>query len=90
MPDSNSTAILHPTSGQESAPSLFPSSELLHYGGSAAAIIIAIAILLRAVGDMIGILVPVMLRSQTPYQNPSPPPPAKIDQSSSTTPPTKQ
>ena len=54
--------VLHSAPGQEVPVPPFPSSELLHYGGSAAAIIIAIAILLRAVGDMIGVLVPVMLQ----------------------------
>ena len=35
---------------------------LLQYGGSAAAIILAVAVLLRAVGEMLKVLVPVMLK----------------------------
>ncbi len=36
-------------------------SELLQYGGSAAAIILAVAVLLKAVAELINVLVPVML-----------------------------
>ena len=55
-------SVLRTEPVQKGPISPLPSSELLHYGGSAAAIIIAIAILLRAIGDMLKVLVPVMLQ----------------------------
>ena len=62
MTDSQLTTVLESAPVEEVPLSPFPNGELLHYGGSDAAIIIAIAILLRAVGDMIRVLVPVMLQ----------------------------
>ena len=58
----NTMSVFRTEPVQEVPFSTLPSSELLHYGGSAAAIIIAIAILLRAIGDMLKVLVPVMLQ----------------------------
>lgn len=71
--------VLHTTPVQEVPQMSFSNSALLHYGGSAAAIIIAISILLKAVGDMIGTLVPVMLRSQDPSQSSSVPSSVETD-----------
>ena len=64
---------------QEIPLSPFPNSELLHYGGSATAIIIAIAILIRALGDMIGVLVPVMLQRNDQSQTTVSPPLSQTD-----------
>lgn len=90
MSNQNSTIVLRPTSVQEPLSPTFPSSELLHYGGSAAAIILAVAFLLRAVGEMIEKLVPVMLRAQNPDQNPSSPPSSETEQSNPPTSSAKQ
>ena len=55
---------------QEEPSSPLPSSEISHYGGSAAAIILAVAILLRAIGEMLKGLVPVMVQN-TPHSHDS-------------------
>lgn len=62
MSDPLLITVEHPSLVQDVLPPSVPRNELFHYGDSAAAIIIAIAILLRTVGDMIGVLVPVMLQ----------------------------
>ena len=69
----NKSTVLNPKPIHEVPAMPLPSSELLHYGGSSAAIILAIAILLRAVGDMIKVLVPVMLQSRNQLREPSNP-----------------
>lgn len=51
---------LHPTSNHEIT-TLDSPTLLQEYGGSASAIILAVAVLLRAVAEIIKVLVPVML-----------------------------
>ena len=61
----NSGPVVLSTASVESAASsqIQEGMGLAEYGGSAAAIILAVAVLIRALAEMLRVLVPVMLRS---------------------------